>query len=151
MSSPATGRARTSERPSTAFTRHEDLYDALQRGAFFDKTVHPAFLSFLPGLRVAVHAEGDHPAGRAAGFDLPGGGVAIQARHLQVHQDRLWLQHLRLEDRLLAAAGFSNHIQITAQVQQDTEILPDLGIVIDDQETDCPVDWSWVFGRRSHG
>ena len=68
-----------------------------------------------------------------------GGLKAVDARHVEVHQNQVGFDLLRQADGVLTVAGLADHLQVVFQLQQVTHTPTHHGMVVDQQDScGCP-------------
>jgi hypothetical protein len=71
---------------------------------------------------------------RRTGFRQHLGGLeAIQVRHRDVHDDHVWVQRLRLPDRIGAVGRFADHFHVSLGIDHHLETLANGLMVFSEQ------------------
>jgi hypothetical protein len=65
--------------------------------------------------------------------DQPSGFDSLHHRHLEIHQDQVWLQLARHANRLFAVSCLTDNVHARVLIQQGSQARPEQGLVVRDE------------------
>ena len=94
--------------------------EVLVEAIFYDETIRPAVPARLTDFFTMVDRDDNDPNIQEAVPNQPGRAQAVELRHLQVHQDQVWLQIPSSRNTLFPITGKTHEFDFAPAFQQHT-------------------------------
>ena len=87
-------------------------------------------------LVILIHCQHEDRDVRAGGDDPPGGFDAVEARHIEVHEDDVWLECGSAGDHLLACRGLADDGHALDRREQRTQAIAERRVIVGQHDAD---------------